>query len=71
MTHQTRYSHIGVELKRLRQRKRISFDDMSIKLGISHDELLEFEVGANMLSWGRIKEYANHLGFEIGLTIKL
>jgi hypothetical protein len=44
---------------------------MSIKLGISHDELLEFEVGANMLSWGRIKEYANHLGFEIGLTIKL
>ena len=61
--------HIGTQLLHKRVSHGISTESMEIYLGISHDELLEFETGVRMLSWGKIQEYAKQVGLEIKLTV--
>ncbi len=44
-------THIGKRLRNIKIDKDIYMETMEISLGITHDELLEFKLGANMLSW--------------------
>ena len=67
-TNKMSYENLGPQLKRIRRRKKVSFENMRDRLGISHEELMEFERGVRMLSWGRTVLYCQIIGVVIGIT---